>query len=273
MKNILLISFAFISLSVHSQISKIEHFYTSSPHAQELHNLFTNQLGLPVVWSYKTYSTFASGGVSLGNVVFEFVKSDSDSTSVSNGIALEPIQSAIDILTILKSADISHGQVDPNYYNLPDGTKKLAWSTLSLNQLLPDSINLFICDYVYRETIENGRNKASSKLVNNNGGILGVEYLKEIIIGTEEIRNFKNELIKLPGIKKEKDNLFTFSLGPGLRLKSSNNGMFFRILIKVKSIDNVKKQLQAMDISTIKTDKGLMLDIKILSGIQIELIE
>lgn len=272
MKNIFLVSLVFISFSVHSQISKIEHFYTSSPHAEELYTLFTAKFNLPVVWDYQTWGSFSSGGVSLGNVVFEFVKFDSDSNSVFNGIALEPVQSAIDILPILKSADISHGQVNPYYYTSKDGTKR-GWSTMRLNQLLPDSFSLFICDYKNRETVENGRNKASNQLVNSNGGILGVEYLKEFIIGTEEFSNFKNELIKLPGIKKEKDNLFIFSQGPGIRLISSDNGMFFRILIKVKSTDNAKKQLQAIDISTIKTDKGLMLDIRMLSGIQIELIE
>ena len=112
MKHYLLILLILSSLSGKAQINKIDHFFISSPQSKDLYTLFTTEFNLPVVWNYQTWGSFSSGGVSLGNVAFEFVQDGPDQITVYHGIALEPKQTAAEIVPILDSADISHGPVN-----------------------------------------------------------------------------------------------------------------------------------------------------------------
>ncbi len=41
-----------------AQITKIEHFFASSPQAEKLFHFFSKDLGLPVVWNFKHGQTF-----------------------------------------------------------------------------------------------------------------------------------------------------------------------------------------------------------------------
>ena len=80
-------------------IAKVDHFYAQSPRAQQLHEFLHGELLLPEVWPFSDYGTFSSGGLSLGNVVFEVIRragvDDSQSEGASfQGIAFEPMGSA-----------------------------------------------------------------------------------------------------------------------------------------------------------------------------------
>ena len=253
-----------------AQINKIDHFHISSPQSKDLFTLFTTEFNLPVVWDYQTYGSFSSGGVTLGNVVFEFHQEEPDQITVYHGIALEPNQTATEIVHILDSTDISHGAINRYPLLTEDGKKDIGWTTIYLKNMLPNLVNLFLCDYHDREFVKSLTDPAKNNLRKINGGILGIEYLKELVIGTEEPSKYINELTKVPGTKKE-DNVFTFSEGPDLKLIKSDIP-FFGLLIKVRSIENTKKQLHILGIATKDTDKGLTLDDEIFST-QIELIE
>ena len=56
-----------------AQVTKIEHFFASSPKPEKLFQFFSKELELPVLWDYQSWGDFASGGVTLGNVAFELV--------------------------------------------------------------------------------------------------------------------------------------------------------------------------------------------------------
>jgi hypothetical protein len=156
--------------------------------------------------------------------------------------------------------NISHGRIN----------KASEWSTMSLNNILPDSINLFLCDYHDRDFIELDRKKAVDKLVLNNRGALGIQFLKEIVIGTEDPVEFENKLAKISEIVK-KDNEFNFSEGPNLKLIASDIA-FLALLIKVKSIYKAKLKLDALGLRTRITEQGLELIDKIFTT-RITLIE
>ena len=269
-KHYLLILLILSSLSGKAQINKIDHFFISSPQSKDLYTLFTTEFNLPVIWDYQTWGSFSSGGVTLGNVAFEFVQDGPDQITVYHGIALEPKQSAAEIVPILDSADISHGPISRYPLLIGDEKKDDGWTTITLNNMLPNLVNLFLCDYHDRESVKSGSKEATNNLGKINGGILGIEYLKELVIGTEEPSKYINELTKVPGTKKE-DNVFIFTEGPDLKLIKSDIP-FIRLLIKVRSIENAKNQLHILGIAIKVTDKGLILDDEIF-GTQIKLIE
>ncbi|MFC2089743.1 hypothetical protein ACFLT1_03125 [Bacteroidota bacterium] len=269
-RNILIPILFLFSLSINAQINKIEHFYISSPHSEDLYTIFTTEFNLPVVWDYQTFGAFSSGAVTFGNVVFEFVSNSSEQNSVYYGIALEPNQTASEVEPILDSFNISHGLTEKYPLLIDDGEINVGWTNISLNHMLPDLVNLFLCDYHDREFIKYGREEAANHLRKIKGGILGIEYLKELVVGTEEPRRYLNELTKVPGTKNE-DNVIIFSEGPDLKLIKSDIP-FIGLLIKVRSIENAKNQLHILGIAIKVTDKGLILDDDIFSP-QIELIE
>jgi len=229
------------------RIKKVEHFFISSNNAINIFHILTEQFGLPVVWDYQNWGSFSSGGITLGNVVFELIESEPEQTLTYYGIALEPSQSLKRTISFLDSVNISHGRI----------SKASEWSTMSLNNLLPDNINLFLCDYHNREVIEQNRKKAADKLVVNSGGALGILFLKEIVIGTEDPVEFENKLAKIPGIVK-KENEFNFSEGPSLKLIESDIP-YLALLIKVKSINKAKLELEALGFRTRITKQGVEL--------------
>ena len=51
-------------------IRKVDHFYAVSPEPRELFEFLNTELQLPEIWPFSDYGSFASGGLSLGNVVF-----------------------------------------------------------------------------------------------------------------------------------------------------------------------------------------------------------
>lgn len=243
----LLVMFLFSSCSDDKriEISKVEHFYVSSTHAKDLFNLFNSQFALPAVWDYQSWGSFSSGGITLGNVVFEFVESRSEQTPTHYGIALEPSQSLKRTSSFLDSVKIVHGNI----------SKAKEWSTMSLNNLLPDNINLFLCDYHDREFIKQDRKKAIDQLVINNGGTLGIQLLKEIVIGAQETGKFGTELAKIPGLVRI-GNDFLFCQGPNLKLTESDTP-FLDLIINVKSLYKAKIALETLGIKTRITQQGL----------------
>lgn len=228
------------------RINKVEHFYVSSSNAPSVFQILTDQFGLPVVWDYQRWGSFSSGGISLGNVVIELIENQPEQITYY-GIALEPNQSLKSARHFLDSANISHGRIG----------RASQWSTMSLTNLLPEDINLFLCDYHDRERVALNRNSATEKLVKAEGGPLGILFLKEIIIGVEDAAGYENEFAKIPGIVKEA-NQFNFSEGPSLKLVKSDTP-FFALSIKVQSIAKAKLELDRLELSTRVTDQGIEL--------------
>jgi hypothetical protein len=191
-------------------IKKVAHFYISSHNAQNIFRIFTKQFGLAVVWDYQNWGGFSSGGITMGNVVFEVIDGGPDQSQTYYGIALEPSQSLRRTIPFLDAVNISHGRI----------SKSSQWNTLSLSNILPDKSKLFLCAYHDRDFIALDRKKAADKLVLNNRGALGILFLSEIVIGTKDPIDVENKLAKIPGIVKN-GKTFKFSEGPHLKLIAS----------------------------------------------------
>lgn len=175
MKIIISLGILFFSATLSAQVNKVEHFFVSSPKADSLFRLFTSKLGTPIVWDYQTWGDFSSGGVSFGNVAFEFVNYLGITKTKFDGIALEPKQSVEEFIKLLDENKVSHDTIEANTYVSKDGSVG-GWSNLNLKNLLPDEAGIFICDYKRRDLIFNNRQISSDSLKNNNGGPLGILF-------------------------------------------------------------------------------------------------
>lgn len=275
MKFLFALTVALISLSAKAkaQVNKIEHFFASSPKAEQLFRFFSKELELPVVWPYKSWGDFASGGVTLGNVVFELVTFQGADTTSFNGIALEPLHSMEEFEKELDQLGIAHDTIDNSNVS-KDSTGALnGWSLFTPKDLLPNEANLFVCDYKKRQQIADGRKNAADKLKEINGGKLGVLYLKEIVVSTSDFKKYDEQITKLPGVKKQDTGLFSFSEGPGLRLQKDKQNWIPKIVIVVRSLKNANAFLKSKQLLGKVNVNSIFILPEAMDGLQIELVE
>ena len=262
-----------ISAKTEAQVNKIEHFFASSPKAEQLFQLFSKELELPVVWPYKSWGNFASGGVTLGNVAFELVTFQGADTTSFNGIALEPLHSMEEFEKELDQLGIAHDTID-NSNVFKDSNEVLqGWSLFTPKNVLPNEANLFVCDYKNRQRISDNRKKAADKLKEINGGGLGVLYLKEIVVSTSDFKKYDEQFARLPGVTKQQNGLFSFRDGPGLRLQQDAKNRIPKIVIVVTSLENAKAFLESKKLLGNVNANSIFILPEAMDGLQIELVE
>lgn len=253
------------------QVTKIEHFYLTSPKAEALYNLFHSELGLPVVWRYQSWGSFESGGLSLANVVLEFVSQSGGATTFS-GIALEPQQHMEDFLVMVDDARIKHGKIQNTVFLNKDGQLD-GWSTLSLKGLLPEEANLFVCDYKRRQEVAENRATAASELENKKGGALGIMGLREIVVASPNYATYIQSFSSLRGVKKAESNLFRFEQGPAIRIIQSDKNQIQGIVIQVSSVQKAESALQSRGLDERSSTQELFINRKKIEGLQVQLVE
>lgn len=267
----ILLSFL-LSTFVHAQVSKIEHFFVSSPQAEKLFQIFSNELQLPVLWKYQSWGDFASGGVTLGNVAFEFVNyKGADSTSF-NGIALEPVDSMEELEKEFDKLGIAHDTIDNSNVSKDSTGKITGWSLFTPKDVLPFEANLFVCDYKERQRVADNRKKGADKLKEMNGGGLGVVLLKEIVIGVTDMNKYAQQLQKFPDIKRS-GNQFFFKDGPALHLQMAAKNGTIKIVIIVNSLQTARSFLEAKKMLGKVRNGSIFISPAAIDGLQIELVE
>ena len=225
-------------------IAKVEHFYATAPDAERLFAFFRDTLGLAAVWPYRDYGGFASGAVSLGNVAFEFATwRPEDGTTLPTrfaGIAFEPVGSTDAALAALASRGVAHTAPDSST-SVGAGGRTVGWVNTNLQGLIPPAEGVFLCDYVERARIAQGRAAASAALDSANGGPLGVQALQEIVVGVTDLEAAHAQWRKLlDAPAQESDGVFSFGAGPRVRLVRAAAPGIHRILIQVRSLDTAR---------------------------------
>jgi hypothetical protein len=220
-------------------VTKVEHFYLVSDDSEKLYSFFRDELQLPVVWPFNTYGDFASGGLTLGNVVMEFVTERGGGAGVAatgfKGIAFEPAGDADAAADELKRRGIRSGDLVPFTYT-QGGQERVGWVTVDLQGFPPAGAHIFICDYKDRERLTEGRRRASSALAANGGGPLGVTSLKEIVVGVKSVSEASQawgRLLDVPGTGT--DAVFAFGPGPKVRLVTAEAEGIQSIVVGVTS--------------------------------------
>lgn len=228
-------------------IVRVDHFYLVSGDSERLFQFFRDEFKLPVVWPFKSYGDFGSGGLSLGNVVFEFVTEKSEPAGAAKtelkGIAFEPDGDADAAVSELDARQIRHTKPEP-YKFTQDGHERVGWVTIDLKAVPPGNASIFICDYKERGRTNAGRSKAAGELAKSRGGALGVTSLREIVVGVrsiEEASRAWRRLIDSPD--QESKAVFAFGSGPKVRLEPAEVEGIQGIVIGVRSIARAREFL------------------------------
>jgi hypothetical protein len=237
-------SFAFNARQPRPFLTKVEHFFLVSNDAERLYSLFKDEFRLPVVWAYRSFGDFASGGLTLGNVVIEFVAEQDTGKGVAatefKGIAFEPAGDADAAAAELKRRNIRHGDLAPFKYSV-GGQERIGWINIDLEGFPPAGALVFICDYQDRALVAEGRRRASAELATQGGGPLGVTSLKEIVVGVKsvvEASQIWGKLLDSPEMGA--DAVFTLGSGPRIRLVQADAEGIQSIAVGVRSEGRAK---------------------------------
>jgi len=249
-----------------------------SNQSQRLFIFFRDNFQLPEVWPFYQHETFASGGLSLGNVVLEFVslpKEDPNPWKTEfRGVALEPTMDAIATSAELSERNLSHTEIQ-SYKSLVPGSQVVAeWSSIGLSNLPPENADIFFCDYNDRERVEKGRKEARSELARQGGGALGIIDAAEIIVGVKNIKEARRKWSALlsPSPRISND-AFLFNTGPAIRLVQTKSPGIKGIILRVNSLDYAVRFLD--EHGWLSKDKNGQINISpdVIGGLSIKLVE
>lgn len=245
-------------------VQQVDHIIISAEtvdDAKALCSLFSEQLELPVAWPPAQYGGFFSGGVNAGNVNLEFAYSRNESVESHStgqpstharfsGLGLEP-EPLAQALPELEQLGLHHGQPDPYQKEDQSGNKTTLWTTVSLDDVSKDGMDVFLCEYspnVFRprRDIQENRRYLNDQLRQRGGGPLGIELVKEIVIGTSDYEATVRLWRKLLGPDaRAAGGVLHPAAGPAIRFTPSASDGIQSVVFRVVSLGRARRFLQA----------------------------
>ncbi len=256
-------------------INKIEHFFATAPDAERLFQFFRDTLGLPEVWGFQVWGDFASGGLSLGNVAFEFAKwrlEDGKALPTEfSGIAFEPVGDTDAALAEMTRRGIAHARPDSNVYRTASG-RMTGWVNTGLAEF--PSGNMFFCDYRDRSIVLANRQSASDTLAMRGGGPLGVRRLKEIVVGVTDLDTQRRHWrLLLDAPTQESGDVFAFGPGPSIRLVAASSASIQSMVLQVHSLDRARSFLADRRVLGEANDQSVTIAPSAIGGLRVTLVE
>jgi hypothetical protein len=259
-----------------SVVKRIDHILLTPEDPRGLYDFMTQELKMPVAWSFREYEGFASGGVFFGNVNLEALVMNRDSLSTPSmiaGIAFEPAGPTDEVVEEIKRRQIAHDK--PRTYEFgPEQSKIKMWTTTILTDFLPGSV-VFICEY--HPGIFNPpawRKSLQKQLLEIKGGPLGIEYVKEVELRVKDrekaLQKWKN-LLKPHSYSP--DGCFNIGNGPRLYMVESDKDYIHSIKIKVKSLDDAREFLSSRGLMGQDKKDSITLNPEKTFGVLFEILE
>lgn len=251
---------------------------------EHLMSLFSDTFQLPVETLAEDYGPFFSGLVYAGNVALEFVASPHQvPTTWSGGIASEPGPLSA-VLDELDARGITHGDPQPYTRADSDGRTQIYWTTVGLPELATPGTGVFLCEYqpaVYQITCtphaedkDQQRELLRQELDRRHGGPLGVQYVKEIVVGATDLAGTRRQWQKLLDPREMSDEgAWQVGDGPAIRVVPAPENGIRAWLIKVRSLDRARTFLAERDLLERDLEGRITLKVERPRGFDIQLVE
>jgi len=258
----------------------IDHFFATSPIPEPMYRIFRDTLGLPEVFPFRSYKDFASGVVSMGNVLFEVVTWDVPAGETLRtefkGIAFEPSERLPITLTRLRDQGVAIQALDSVMYTTSEGTRALGYVNVPLDGpggLPPASASIFINDNLGNLRAASRRREGADELARRGGGPLGVLGVQELVVGVEHrdvaLAHWRR-LLESP--KQESRGVISFPVGPAMRFVEAPAGAIIETVVRVRSLDVAERFLASKGM--LKREHGeVLIALPLADGLRIRLVQ
>jgi hypothetical protein len=265
-------------------VRRIDHIMIRSDEPAKLFGFFTEVLRLPVAWPVMSpREGVATGGVGLGNVNVEAIRFPGQRSQTGKdrllGFAFEPSPLA-ECLAELDRRGIRYGELRPLISTAPDGSRRTLWTNVTLPQFsdgeAPDAtVHVFLSEYSPTYTnVEERRERLRRALAESGGGPLGVETLKEVVIGVTDMRVALGLWQKLlDPTPLSGSSMWQVGDGPAIRLVQAKENVAQRLVITVASLPRAKAFLQTRGLLGTHSEKEATIDPSKIHGLNISIEE
>ena len=259
-------------------VRQIDHVMIRTGDPKELFEFFTNVLQLPVAWSpMSPRPGVTTGGVSFGNVNVEAIQfpGQTDNQPRLVGFAFEPseLQSS---LRELDRRGITYGSLRSVG---PPG--KTLFTNVTLRQFSDSdgpadaTVHIFLSEYspTYLNVAER-RARLQNELTAKQGGPLGVEALKEIVIGVHDLDGARSLWQKLLApLPASESSAWRIGNGPAIRLVAADKTSVQELVIGVASLERAKVFLRDKGLLGADSPGEATIDPSRLNGLRFRLVE
>lgn len=250
-------------------VRQIDHILIGSNKPEQLFRLFSEKLGLPVAWPFRSYGQFSSGGVSLGNVNIELIGSEHRQSGLT-GVALEPTTLLSEVLSRLDVQGLKHGAPAPFSQKDSSGAERLLWTTVDMTAL-PPAGTVFFCKYNFDV---DERRALNNREESHGAGPLGIESVMELVIGVKDMAAAQHDWSILLGpVPPSQETLWQIGTGPAIRLVAAQEDHFVLLRVKVKSLDRDRAFLKGQNLLGVDGEHEISIDPTHFAGADIRLVE
>jgi catechol 2,3-dioxygenase-like lactoylglutathione lyase family enzyme len=258
----------------------VDHFFATSPHPEPLYRFFRDTLGLPEVYPFRDYGEFASGVVSVGNVLFEVVTwkvpAGERLPTEFKGIALEPSARLAATMAQLAAYGVDYQKPDSVLTTDSTGTRATAYVNIPLDGpagLPPVGASVFINDNLGRSRPAERRRAGAEELERRAGGALGATAVVELVIGVDDPDAAAARWRRLLGDRQQESaNVVTWPVGPALRFVRASPEGIREMVMRVRSLERARHFLEARRM-LVAEDGRVLIKPDAVDGLRIRLVE
>ena len=283
-----MILLAFVSFDSAAQptappIRRIDHIMIRADDPAKVYAFFTEVLQLPVAWPLMSpRQGVTTGGVGFGNVNVEAIRFPGQKGQPSRaqliGFAFEPSPLATS-LAELDRRGITYGAPRPLTATGRDGSKSTLWINVTLRQFsdgeaADSTMHVFLSEYgpTY-VNVDQRRERLRTQLAESGGGPLGVEAVKEVIVGASDLeaaRSLWQRLLDPTPISGSRT--WQVGDGPAIRLVQAKDNTTQGVVIRVASLQRAKAFLREKGLLGADSEEEATIDPSKIYGLNIRVV-
>lgn len=264
-------------------IRRIDHIMIRADEPAKLYAFFTDVLQLPVAWPMiSPREGVATGGVGFGNVNVEAIRFPGQKRQPSGaqllGFGFEP-SSLAECLAELARRAISYGERRPLIAAMPDGSKSTLWTNVTLRQFSDGeaadaTTHVFLSEYSPTYVnVEQRRERLRGQLAERGGGPLGIEAVKEVIVGVTDLETSRGLWQRLfDPTPLSGSSTWQVGDGPAIRLVQAGENAPQGMVISVASLPRAKAFLREKGLLGAESEEELSIDPSRIHGLNIRVV-
>jgi catechol 2,3-dioxygenase-like lactoylglutathione lyase family enzyme len=264
-------------------IRRIDHIMIRADDPEKVYAFFTDVLRLPVAWPLMSpREGVATGGVGFGNVNVEAIRFSGQRGQPSRaqllGFGFEPSPLKAS-LAELERRGITYGAPRPLIATGPDGSKNTLWTNVTLRQFsngeaADATMHVFLSEYSPTYVnVEQRRERLRTQLAESGGGPLGVEDLKEVIVGVSDLEAARSLWQRLlDPTPMSGSSTWQVGDGPAIRLVQAKDHTTQGLVIRVTSLQRAKTFLLEKGLLGADSEEEATIDPSKIHGLSISVV-